>query len=1074
MNAPPSAAPLPYRSLEALREAHSDLMQRFSRLSVEPEALVAVRNFLREGRQTGVILDSSSERRAAQSLLDYWSTQLYRVAGEEDEATLADFDPALAPELPDEPNPYRGLDAFLEKDAAFFFGREQLVTDLVQRLHNTRLLAVLGASGSGKSSVVRAGLIPALKQGALPGSAGWAYPAPIVPGSKPWAALERMVSGVPAGQLGVLVIDQFEEIFTLSDKVEREQFVARLMSLLNQHVVILTMRSDFEEHIPTLTEFQPLFEPAVERVRPLSAVELRRAIEEPAHKVGLKFEEGVVTSLLEAILGEPAALPLLQFTLLQLWERRQRNRVTRAVYRELGGGREALQTFADQFFKAELLPEEREVAKRIFLRLVRPTEGLEVTSQRVRRATLFTKAYNPEITERVLTKLVREARLLKQSEGDTPADTQIEVAHEALIRSWPTLTGWLEDERVNVRQRNRLRDQAQRWLEANRDPNRLWRGRDLDEADQLEDLDPAETEFVRAGRQAEDAERKAKDEAKEQALRAEMERQRADDQARAARSQFVLSRIIGVIALIALAAALLAVFFWIRSSLDVIRADDNAATATAALADARIQGTEAAQQAATATYALGVAQVKGTEAAQQAATATYALGVAHVQGTEAAQQAATAEAASSQLALAQATALSAQATAVVARDESKRALSLQLAAQASNVLDSQQDLGLLLGIEAYRTFNTESATKVLLDGLEAGLGQTTTLIETRFSQNGSITEVAFSPDGEKLAWSSRDGTVTMWNRTTQQQWRLGSHTGTAYALAFSPDGKILASGGRDGIVILWDATAATGLDISSFSRTTSAWVLSLAFSPDGKKMAVGHTGSTIDLWDIEAVDNPRYVSNLSGGHRDDVWSVAWSPNGKLATGSADGTVRVWDPETGSLLLTPARLHTDIVWSVAWAPDGQSFASGSRDNTVIIWNASTGNPIGKPLIGHTQEVYSVAFSKDGDILASGSADHTTILWNTASQALITQLIDHSDSVNSVSFSPTENILASGGFDQTIILQRIIPVESDSPDSAPLDVRACVLLARLRVDPNFTQAEWDQFFPGQTYRKTCENQ
>ncbi len=1092
MSTLPLPVPLRYVSLEALREAHSDLLQRFPKLTAEPDSLAAVRDFLRHGRQAGVILDSSSERRAAQSLLDYWSTQLYRVASEEDEATLVDFDPNLAPELPDLPNPYRGLDEFSESDAAFFFGREQLVGELLRGLEKSHLLAVLGASGSGKSSVVRAGLIPALKKGALPGSDGWAYPAPMVPGSNPVAVLERVMSRVLPGQMGVIVVDQFEEVFTLSGEAERGQFVAQLMAQLSQHRVILTMRSDYEEKIPTLAEFQPLFQLAIARTRPLNVSELRRAIEEPAIKVGLKFEDGVVTSLLEAVLGEPAALPLLQFTLLQLWEQRQRNRVTRASYRALGGGREALQTFADQFFKEKLLPEEREVAKHIFLRLVRPTEGLEVTSQRLRREALFTKAYNPEITERVLTKLVRQARLLKQSEGDTPADAQIEVAHEALIRGWPRLTSWLEDERVKVRRRNRLRDQANLWLESNRDPNRLWRGRDVDEAELLEDLDPTEAEFIRAGRQTEEAERQAKAEAQERTLRAEMERQRADDRAQAARSQLaerqakeeaqqqalraemehqraedqaqaarrqrILSGIIGVIAIIAVFAAVSAIVFGIRSSQDFIRANNSAATATVALAIAQAQGAEAAQQAATATYALGVAHVQETEAAQQAATANYALGVA-------AQQAATANYALGVAAQQAATAQSAQATVIsVATSESAKATSRQLAVQARFLLGSQPDLALLLGIEAYRAFSTTEATNVLSDGLRGGLTQTTTLIDPPVHDRGVIYTLAFSPNGQSLAWGNSDGSVTLMQLGTRQRLRLCCHDGAVYTVGFSPDGKVLASGGKDGNVILWDATLTTTKILSSFRRKDGSWVLSLAFSPDGASIAVGHTGSTIDLWNIGDLKNIYFVRNLSGGHRDDVWSVAWSKKGKLASGSADGTVAVWDPKTGSLLVSSEKLHTDIVWSVAWSPDGKSFASGSRDNSIIMWDASTGNPIGKPLIGHTQDVFSVAFSKDGTLLASGSADHTMIIWGTASQSPITtHLADHGNAVRSVSFSPTENIVASGGFDGVIVLRRITPPQSGD---GPLDVRACALAGR-----NFTLDEWNKYFPGQAYRQTC---
>ena len=177
-------------------------------------------------------------------------------------------------------------------------------------------------------------------------------------------------------------------------------------------------------------------------VEALDINELRAAIEGPAARVGLKFEEGIVDDLISTILGERAGLPLLQFTLLKLWERRQRNRVTREVYREVGNPREALERSAEAFYKS-LIPEEQETAKRILLRMVRPGEGREVTSNRIRRDEVFRAGEARDRVERVLDRLIGEARLVKLTEGETEADAQIEVAHEALVRNWPRLVGWL-------------------------------------------------------------------------------------------------------------------------------------------------------------------------------------------------------------------------------------------------------------------------------------------------------------------------------------------------------------------------------------------------------------------------------------------------------------------------------------------------------------------------------------------------------------------------------------------------------------------------------------------------------
>jgi len=578
-----------FPSLPALRTAHAELLQRRRLGEDPPEFPAAVRAFIRQGRATGAILDDEAERLAAQNLLDFWANRLVRADLEPPEATLAEFDPTLAPELPDDPCPYRGLDAFHPTDRPFFFGRQRLLEQLLNHLRKDRLLAVSGSSGSGKSSLVLAGLAPALQAGALPGSEAWRYVPPLTPGSDPLASLARavarsapreaaetgssasqpsstLVDGAaeqflqnpdqlsrllsdPPGVPAVVVVDQFEELFTLCrDEAMRQAFVANLLSLLDVpdagNIVVLTMRTDFVDNVARLPALQERFEQAAVRVTPLSAGELREAITGPAVAVGLKFEEGVVDALVHDILGEPAGLPLLQFTLLKLWERRERNRVTWEAYRRLGGGRLALANSADEFYD-NLIPEEQVTCKRILLRLVRPGEGLEVTSNRVRRQSLYGAGEARDRVDRVLDKLIA-ARLIRQTAGDTPADAQVEVAHEALVRNWPRLVAWLDEERVRLRARLQLTASAEQWARLNRDPSGLLRGALLEEALKFADLTELEAAFVQisqteAQRRAQEREAARQREldqahalAEEQRLRAEVETKRAEEQARSA------------------------------------------------------------------------------------------------------------------------------------------------------------------------------------------------------------------------------------------------------------------------------------------------------------------------------------------------------------------------------------------------------------------------------------------------------------------------------------------------------------------------------------------------------------
>ncbi len=737
MSDPIPAAPVAedsrFPSLAALHAAHTALLKRYREVGRTPNMVADIEAFIRQGRATGALLDADADRWAAQTQLDYWTTQLYQPGYEPPDATLLDFDPELAPELDDALCPYRGLYPFDEKDQGVFFGRERFVASMVNRLRTDRLLVILGPSGSGKSSLVRAGLLSALRAGALPGSADWLYLPPMVPGSNP---LERLATTMRftdsnvdawtddrgeayredlihvAQQIAersqrniVLVVDQFEELFTLcDDDLVRQAFVDNLMQLLGaakaRHIVVLTMRTDFEGHIARVPKFQPLFEGAALRTTPLNAGELREAIEAPANLIGLKFEEGVVDALLNDILGEPAALPLLQFTLLKLWEQRDHNRVTWVAYRKVGGGRLALARSADEFYNS-LIPEEQVTARRILMRLVRPGEGLEVTSQRVRRESLYHKSDARDRIDRVLAKFIL-ARLLRLTSGSVPADDQIEVAHEALVRNWPTLVTWLEEERVEIRERQRLTSAAEQWRALDRDPSALLQGVLLEQALRYDDLNALEAEFIQASQDAREAAAAAAEAARQHELAqaralAEEQRQRAEVEAKASGRLRRLAIALVVVSLIAVVAALLAIDRGNR--LDAVVAglrqaaqtsNDNAMAAQAA---AQAAATQAADLQATVAAgsnvpaATATAQAEAAQAAAALAAASQATAQAAV--TQAAVLQATADAAaqvSAAQATTQAAAVQATATGIAAATQAAgRQATANAAAQATAV-----------------------------------------------------------------------------------------------------------------------------------------------------------------------------------------------------------------------------------------------------------------------------------------------------------------------------------------------------------------------------------------------------
>jgi hypothetical protein len=443
--------------------------------------------------------------------------------------------------------PYRGLQVFEAEHALFFFGREVATGWLVDELRpsaglragGNRFLAVVGPSGSGKSSLVRAGLVPALRRGTLPGSAEWPIPV-FRPGHRPLESLALILSRLagpsddptvtlrlmdalaadqrqlhltarlalteaPADRYVALVVDQFEELFTLCrDEGQRRWFIDNLLYASaiegGRTVVVLTMRADFygkcaayPDLAARITDHQMLVSPMVEE-------ELRAAIERPAQLVGLEFEAGLVEALLRDVQAEPGALPLLQHTLLELWERRAGHRLTLDAYREIGGIQGAIAHRAEAIY-AGFDTAQQAITRRILLRLTQPGEGTEDTRRRARLAELLPAEGQAADVEAAVQALA-DARLLTTGKDEQGGDI-VDVAHEALIRSWPRLRSWIDEDRSALRIHRQLSEAAREWERNNCDQSDLYRGRRLAETEAWaethgDDLNPLEQKFLSA------------------------------------------------------------------------------------------------------------------------------------------------------------------------------------------------------------------------------------------------------------------------------------------------------------------------------------------------------------------------------------------------------------------------------------------------------------------------------------------------------------------------------------------------------------------------------------------------
>ena len=358
--------------------------------------------------------------------------------------------------------PYKGLATFDADDAEYFFGRERLVAELVARLVGAPLLAVVGPSGSGKSSVVRAGLLPALAGGVLPGSDDWTQ-ALIRPGEHPLSELRRATRRLDRERHGILAVDQFEELFTACrDEAERGEFAAALVRAAGDIVVVLAVRADFYGRCAAYPELSRLLGANHVLVGPMSRDELGRAIERPAQRVGLSVEPELVEALLRDVEGQPGALPLLSTALLELWRGRDGRHLRLAAYARSGGVQGAVARLAEDAY-LELGAAEQAAARRLLLRLCDEDPSGAIVRRRIALAEL--EADDAAVADRLT-----DRRLLTVSDG------AVEVAHEALLREWPRLRGWLEEDVQGRRLQRQIGDAARAWDADARDSGGLYRG----------------------------------------------------------------------------------------------------------------------------------------------------------------------------------------------------------------------------------------------------------------------------------------------------------------------------------------------------------------------------------------------------------------------------------------------------------------------------------------------------------------------------------------------------------------------------------------------------------------------
>lgn len=864
------------------------------------------------------------------------------------------------------PCPYQGLFHFGPENAEYFFGRSVFIEELFQATETKNFIPLLGASGSGKSSVVLAGLVPKLVE-----IGHWQF-THFRPGNDPFLALAqalvplyepnldktdgmakaRKLSGyfqdntVPLSDVFstiqrnypnnriLLIADQFEELYTLChDEQTRRQFLDSLLNAFESSthkppystVLVTTMRTDFLGNVLSYPPLADVLRTGDIKIRSMNTEELTEVIEKPAQKLGVNFEGGLVERILDDVDKEPGNLPLLEFALTELWKKRTRKQLTHKAYEEIGEVSGALTRYADEKY-SKLSEQEQQQVRRIFVQLVRPGEGTLDTRRVATRAELNESNWSlvKELADARL--VVTNRTIISQDNSQQQINIQeqetVEVVHEALIRNWGQLRKWMNTDREFRTWQEKLRGEMRQWQEMKKDRGTLLRGAPLLEAEKWlqkrsDQLSLEEREFI------------------EQSIKQ-----------RKKQEFFSKSMITGM------AVALVVLTSWLiitkqNNEIRDISTSSQLMLQSNQLFDGLIQTLKAVRKWKQAFLPTVDNRIQVIMALRQ--------GVYDV-----------------------------------------RELNRLEKHQGEVTSVSFNKEGQLLTSSKDKTIKIWSKEGHLLQ-------------DVKDAHSDTVWSATFSPDGETIASASADKTVKLWKKDGTLLQKL-DHNNPVYVVRFSPNGKIIASSDKGGNIKFWNLTGEPLKTIEA--KQGSVWSMSFK---DNKTLATGGLDSTVKFWRSkdDTFKNVELLGTLTGHGPGGVWSLDFSHDGTmLTTGGRDGTIKLWRKQKEnksndwikdlSFTLDEATLQEmcdnqlkksqkgiefsclkksqDFVRGISFSPNDEIIAGGTWDKKVILWYWNKPGMTTDTFIGHDDGVWSVNFSLDGEILASASADNTVKLWN----------------------------------------------------------------------------------------------